>query len=351
MKLGATAKPRRVLTDLAGSGATGALHVGGASPGVLHLADGQVVHAASAKVPGVGDLLTLSGRLPASVWQAAVEEGIADNRVGELLVARGHLTAGELQLCVLGVVHDAAFFVLGADEVAVRFERDRPHWLGPVTTVDARALVAEVERKNRLLTEAFDEPALDAAAVTPVLRLGRDRVRLTGLQWELIVAADGVATPADLARRLGRAGYACLLEVRRLAAERLVRLPGAPSGSPGAPTRPPVPPQSAPPEAERMTAVEALLAAGTVPIVPAAPPPPPMPPPPMPPPSSPPPSSPPPADATVELPHAGEPPAPSRGFRLPRRKPVKVRPDGAEPADQPDEALLHRLRTALKGLS
>jgi hypothetical protein len=36
---------------------------------------------------------------------------------------------------------------------------------------------------------------------------------------------------------------------------------------------------------------------------------------------------------------------------LPRRKPVKVRPDTAEPADQPDEALLTRLRTALKGLS
>ena len=57
-----------------------------------------------------------------------------------------------------------------------------------------------------------------------------------------------------------------------------------------------------------------------------------------------------PPEATVEPPHAGEPDTPQRGFRLPRRKPVKTRVD-PEPADVPDEALLRRLSTALRAMT
>lgn len=327
MKLGAPAKPRQVLEDLAGDEATGALHIGGASPGLLHLVGGRVEHASSVKVPGVGDLLTLSGRLPDSVWQAAVEEGGNDARVGELLVGQGHLTEGELQLCVLGVLHDAAYFVLGDEPVQVRFESDRRHWLGPVATVDAGAVLTEVDRRARLLAEIADEPRLDTGPVTPTPRLRRDRIRLTALQWELIVHADGRANPTDLARRLGRAGYACLQAVRGLFADGLVRVPGT-----GATVRP-----GPAPAAEPQVAVEALIAKGAVPkSVPIVAPRPPSDPP----------------ENTMELPQAGEAPAPSRGFRLPRRKPTKPpRGADADPAESPDEALLHRLRTALRGMT
>ncbi|GAA0812720.1 DUF4388 domain-containing protein [Spirilliplanes yamanashiensis] len=328
MKLGAPAKPRQVLEDLAGTEATGALHIGGASPGLLHLVGGRVEHASSVKVPGVGDLLTLSGRLPDSVWQAAVEEGGNDARVGELLVGQGHLTEGELQLCVLSVVHDAAYFVLGDEPVQVRFESDRRHWLGPVAAVDTGTVLTEVDRRARLLAEIADEPRLDTGPVTPTPRLRRDRIRLTALQWELIVHADGRATPTDLARRLGRAGYACLQAVRGLFADGLVRVPGTGAAIRTAPVPPPEP----------QVAVEALIAGGAVPkevprSVPIVAPRPPSDPP----------------EKTVELPHAGEASA-SRGFRLPRRKPAKPRGD-AEPAVPPDEALLHRLRTALRGMT
>ncbi len=351
MKPGGHAEPYRILTDLAGSGATGALHLGGPSPGVLHLAAGRVVHATSATVPGVGDLLTVSGRLPVSVWQAAVEEGTADNRVGAVLVEHGHLTAGELELAVLGVVYDAAYFVLGDAEVPVRFEQDRPHWLGTVAAVDVAALTREVARRRGLLRGIIDRPQLDTAPVVPTPRLRRDRITLTALQWELVVAADGVANPTDLARRLGRSGYACVQEVRRLAAAGLVRIPeaaptpptAAPVRTPEAAPAPPIP-QAAPappaaaeavpvprvsPEAapEPETAAGPDVAAPAVPVV--APPP----------------------DTTVELPHAGAGPAPQRGFRLPRRKPGGKPQGDAEPAAVPDETLLLRLRAALRGMA
>jgi hypothetical protein len=50
-------------------------------------------------------------------------------------------------------------------------------------------------------------------------------VTLTALQWELLVHADGQRTAADLAQLLGRAGFATIQELRRLAAHGLIEQP------------------------------------------------------------------------------------------------------------------------------
>ncbi|GGJ95805.1 hypothetical protein GCM10010123_27120 [Pilimelia anulata] len=235
MKLTSPAEPHRVLADLAAARATGALHIGSDPPGLLQLVDGRVTHAASPLAPGVGDLLTIGGRLPVEVWQSAVDAGIGEHRVGGVLLEQGHLTRGELELCVLSVIYDAAYFVLVPHAVPVRFEPDRPHWLGPVAAVPAAKLSAEVDRRRRLLDEILDRPAVDAAPVVPVPRIRRDRVRLTSLQWELIVHSDGQRSATDLARHLGRAAYACLQEVRRLVADGLLQPPVLPPPGPAAP--------------------------------------------------------------------------------------------------------------------
>jgi hypothetical protein len=227
-----TAAPGRLLTQAAGERQTGALVVGGdrggAHPGgTVYLIEGLVTHAESPAAPGVGELLTASGRLAARTWQAALDAGAAGARVGQLLVTEGHLTQGELELCVLGVIYDAAYFALSPASALVDFLDGATHWLGPVVRVDAAAVNREARRRARLLDEIFGDPRVDSAPVIPVVRPPVERVTLTAPQWELLVHADGQRTPADLAQLLGRAGYATIQELRRLAALGLLELPEA----------------------------------------------------------------------------------------------------------------------------
>lgn len=225
MKSSKTAAPGRLLTQVAGERRTGALVVGGHPGGTVYLIDGRVSLAESPAAPGVGELLTASGRLAGRTWQAALDAGTAQARVGRILLDQGHLTQGELELCVLGAIYDAAYFTLAPSSAPVDFLPDATHWLGPVISVDPAALNRESRRRSRLLDEIFPEPRIDSAPVIPVTRPPRERITLTSPQWELLVHADGQRTPADLAQLLGRAGYATIQELRRLAAAGLLELP------------------------------------------------------------------------------------------------------------------------------
>jgi hypothetical protein len=221
--------PAGLLTRAAGERWTGALvvggHLGGHLGGKVYLVEGRVVHAESPAAPGVGELLTSSGRLAARTWQNALDLGTSTAQVGRLLIEQGHLTQGELELCVLGAIYDAAYFVLASDEAPAEFLDGAAHWLGPVVHIDPAAVTRETRRRVRMLDEIFPDRRVDTAAVSPVARPPRERVALTALQWELLVAADGQRTPADLAQLLGRAGFATVQELRRLAAQQLLELP------------------------------------------------------------------------------------------------------------------------------
>jgi hypothetical protein len=217
--------PGRLLTQVAGERQTGALVVGGHPGGTVYLIEGRVTYAESASAPGVGELLTASGRLAGRTWQAALDAGTSRARVGELLVTQGHLTQGELELCVLGAIYDAGYFALSPAAAPVDFLDGAVHWLGPVVRVDAAAVNRESRRRSRLLDEIFPDPRVDVAPVIPVPRAPVERVTLTAPQWELLVNADGQRTPADLAQLLGRAGYATIQELRRLAALGLIEPP------------------------------------------------------------------------------------------------------------------------------
>ncbi|MGW4948243.1 MarR family transcriptional regulator [Actinoplanes sp. NPDC004185] len=225
MKPSKTAAPGRLLTQAAGERQTGALVVGGHPGGTVYLIEGQVSYAESAAAPGVGELLTASGRLAARTWQAALDAGTSRAQVGRLLLDQGHLTQGELELCVLGATYDAAYFALSPASAPVDFLDGAAHWLGPIVRVDPAAVAREARRRARLLDEIYPHPQLDTAAVIPVPRPPVERVTLTAAQWELLVHADGQRTPADLAQLLGRAGYATIQELRRLAALGLIERP------------------------------------------------------------------------------------------------------------------------------
>src|SRR5690349_4108804 len=199
--------------------------VGGHPGGTVYLIEGQVTYAESAAAPGVGELLTASGRLAARTWQAALDAGTSRAQVGQFLLEQGHITQGELELCVLGATYDAAYFALSPASAPVDFLDGAAHWLGQIVRVDPAAVAREARRRCRLLDEIYPHPQLDTAVVIPVPRPPVERVTLTAAQWELLVHADGQRTPADLAQLLGRAGYATIQELRRLAALGLTERP------------------------------------------------------------------------------------------------------------------------------
>ncbi|APY87936.1 hypothetical protein DCW30_08430 [Streptomyces alfalfae] len=219
-----TAEPAAspLLRRLAGERATGALL---RDQGSLYLAEGRVVHAESPAAPGVDVLLTAGGTLPPQGWQEALS--LADTRhgVARHLVDSGRVTAGELEVCHLGALFDAAFFVLGPASGPTRFRYGVAHWLGRVRPVAAEAVARETRRRRALLDSIWPCPGLDTAPV--VRRPPAPGQRVTARQGALLRLADGSRTPTEIAWALGRPSFHTLIEVRRLAAAGLVESPRA----------------------------------------------------------------------------------------------------------------------------
>ncbi|HEX9999815.1 MAG TPA: DUF4388 domain-containing protein, partial [Actinoplanes sp.] len=144
-----TGAPIRLLTQVTGERQTGALMVDGQPGGAIYVVGGQVIFAESPAAPGVGELLTASGRLAGRTWRQALELGASTARVGRLLVEQGHLTQGELELCVLGASYDAAYFALARATAAasVEFVPGATHWLGTVVSIAPAAIIKEVRRR------------------------------------------------------------------------------------------------------------------------------------------------------------------------------------------------------------
>ena len=146
----ATATLRRLLTELAASGRTGALHIGGTPGGALYRVAGRITYAESPASPGIGDRLVTSGRLAAAAWRRAYADGAAGHRVGRLLVARGLLGRHELACRVVAAICDATHALLQSDHDApVRFVPGEQHAFGVVARVELGALGQETARRLR----------------------------------------------------------------------------------------------------------------------------------------------------------------------------------------------------------
>lgn len=153
-----------MLVRLAAEKATGALL---RDHGTLYLVDGRVVHAESPAAPGVDVLLTTGGRLPRENWDEAVDRAGAHRAVGRFLVDSGRLQDGELEICHLGAVFDAAFFALSPTSGPTRFRYGVGHWFGTVRPVSAEAVERETVRRRELLDAVWPYPAVDTAPVVP----------------------------------------------------------------------------------------------------------------------------------------------------------------------------------------
>ncbi|MEV6306438.1 DUF4388 domain-containing protein [Actinoplanes sp. NPDC051861] len=148
----ATASMRRLLTELGGSGRTGALHVGGTPGGVIYLTAGRITYAETPACPGLGERLVGSGRLAPQTWQAVYREGSGRHQVGRVLVRDGWLGRNELALRVVSVIADATHELLRQAYAPACFVPGELHWLGPVVRPDHDAqtvrLVAAVSPED-----------------------------------------------------------------------------------------------------------------------------------------------------------------------------------------------------------
>ncbi|MFF7791148.1 hypothetical protein [Streptomyces sp. NPDC007991] len=242
-----------LLATLAAQGASGALST---EAGMVYLVAGHVVHVESALTPDLGDLLTHSGALPPDGWWGAIDEAGRDCRVGRQLVDSGHLAAGALELCHLGALFDAAYFVLAHDGPALRFRPGAAHWLGAVRSVPVDSVLRESRRRRELLHRIWPEPAIDLA---PLARVpGTDPADLPARRSRTLAQVDGVRTAAQIATALACRTFHTLVELRRLAAVGLIapKVPAPATASPPAPATAlaPAPVSAEPGPAPRPTA-------------------------------------------------------------------------------------------------
>ncbi|CAM5443915.1 hypothetical protein [Streptomyces purpurascens] len=230
-----------LLGTLAEQGASGALST---ESGIVYLASGHVVHVESAVTPALGDLLTHSGALAPDGWWAAIDQAGRRCRVGRQLVDSGQLAAGALELCHLGALFDAAYFVLAHDGPALRFRPGVAHWLGAVRSVPVDAVLRESRRRRELLHRIWPEPCVDLAPLARVPDVAPSD--LPARRSRTLAQVDGVRTAAQIATALACRTFHTLVELRRLAAAGMV-VPVATAAAPASAPAPVPAPASAEP--------------------------------------------------------------------------------------------------------
>jgi len=206
------------------TGTTGALMLADGSGGAVYLDRGRLTYAEAGDVCGMNRLLTASGRMTAETLRGALATSADPAGIPAALARTGRISAVEVEALCLGALY-AALLALATRRVPTRFDLGARHEWGVVVSVDLAAARTELDRRRNALDEAWPDPAVDTAIVTPVRRIDGHQVALTALQWEIVVNSGRRRTPADLARLLGRDTYATRLHVRRLVRAGLVAAP------------------------------------------------------------------------------------------------------------------------------
>ena len=209
-----------VLRDLAGTAATGCLHLhlrddiaaelggDGEDEAVIYLRDGCVY---AAFLPGWTDrlgtrLVSLGLLAPDGLAEAlqAQESELIDWQLGELLV-RPRLRRGELVVVAAGLeeLHEAVAKLSRCTVGRWRFRRNERCRRGLVQPQAVEDLLAEVARRNRVWADLL--PVVGGLDAIPALSAGAapDSLSLDPLTWALLCKVDGVRSVRDLAAEGG----------------------------------------------------------------------------------------------------------------------------------------------------
>ena len=134
---------------------------------------------------------------------------------------------------------DAALELLSVQSRYAKFRPSRVPDTGPASNISLDALLAEVARRQRVLGQLSVVLTADTAlARNPHIR--PDAIRVSALQWALLIRVRHGSTPRDLAWDLSRSVFGTTVEAYRLLARRLLSVAGPRPDDPGeAPAWPP----------------------------------------------------------------------------------------------------------------
>jgi hypothetical protein len=197
------------LRKIAAAHGTGMLPFYGRSDGAIYFRDGKVAYAESSRTPGPA---THAYRAPA-----------------EDLPPLSRITA---ILAIAEPTVDAALELLSTQSRYSKFRPSRIPATGPASDISLEALLAEVARRQRVLGQLSAVLTADTAlARNPHIR--PESIRVSALQWALLIRVGPGATPRDLAWELSRSVFGTTAEVYRLMIRRLLSVAGDPVRAPG----------------------------------------------------------------------------------------------------------------------
>jgi hypothetical protein len=214
------------LHELAEERATGALLLNGRWGGTVFLIQGRIGYVESALTPGVEALLLRPPYTHEQVWTGlipAMRRGDRQAAVSAALkrLRGGSMSAAETEILRRTALADAALAALGpavheTNRTRTRFRPGEGPWCDPVRTFSVADMLAEVDRRKRLLTRMTLGVRVDRA-VRRAPDLPLERISLTATQWNITRLADGDSTPLDIAWTLGHSVFATTVAVHQLA--------------------------------------------------------------------------------------------------------------------------------------
>jgi hypothetical protein len=207
----------QTLANCAKLRATGVLRVTGEPGGVIHLDDGKISAISTPGAPDAEAILLRSGRVPEAAWSAVFAAAAASGRMGDELVNRRLIGAGELEAVARTAMADAMFVLTAGQVEECRLEEPTVGSLLPLDPpADAEWLLAEADRRLKVLATLDSPIGHDRDRVTVVQGAWQPRVGPGDGQAEIVALANGRRTARDMAFVLGRGVYAVTLQLSRM---------------------------------------------------------------------------------------------------------------------------------------
>jgi hypothetical protein len=161
----------------------------GRSDGSIYFRDGKVAFAESTRTPG-----------PAPHEPPAPDQPPLDKITAILAIAEPTV--------------DAALELLSVQSRFAKFRPSKVPDIGPVSDISLDARLAEVSRRQRLLGQLSVMLSADTAlARNPHIR--PDTIRVSAVQWALLIRVRHGSTPRDLAWDLCRSVFGTTIEAYR----------------------------------------------------------------------------------------------------------------------------------------
>jgi hypothetical protein len=190
------------MRKIAAASGTGILPFSGRCDGAIYFREGKVVYAESGRTPGA----------PAHAHRGPAD---AVSPLGKIIAI----------LAVTEPTVDAVLELLSGESRYSKFRPDRLPANGFVSSIPLEDLLTEVTRRQRFLKQLSPMLTADTAvARNPHIR--SDAIRISALQWALLIRVRHGSTPRDLAWDLSRSVFGTTAEIYRLLALRLLRVAG-----------------------------------------------------------------------------------------------------------------------------